>query len=213
MSNGTDLEDFKRRLLCDDDLVLSEVRRIQELFVLKNEIRWAQTRLDSNLTESVAEHVYGMHIVADYFLPIEDSEGMLNRERIHDMITWHDIDEIETGDILSLEKQQTRNNDELRAARNVISRMPKHMQNRVTSILKEYNEKVTPEALFVKAIDKAEPIFEIYRDGFDAVLKSINRREDHWDQIITHYVKQYPYIVRFTNLVRQWASADGFFAR
>lgn len=207
------IQEIQKKLLTDEDFVVSEIRKIQELYKLKNEIRWAQSRQDKNLTESVAEHVYGMHIVADYFLPLENPEQTWDSAKIHQMITWHDIEEVEVGDIISLNKTEAQVNNERGAAQLVIERMPTHMQTKVEQTLDEYFAQETPEAKFVKALDKAEPIFEIYQEGFDQVLKSIGRKSDHWDKIITQRVALFPYMKRFAEVVHQRATAEGFFAQ
>ena len=87
-----------------DEEVLEEVKKIQYLYTLKREIRYAETRCDE--TESVAEHIYGMHICAMYFLPLEDPLCTWDKSRIFQMITLHDIDEIETGDVMRYLQQK-----------------------------------------------------------------------------------------------------------
>lgn len=207
-----EITEIQKKILNDDKFLLSEIRKVQELYKLKNEIRWDQTRTDENLTESVAEHIFGMHVVADYFLPLEDPEHTWDWAKVHDMITWHDLDEVEIGDIISLRKTEAQMARERDIAQKVIDRMPLHMQKAVSVTLDEYIERQSPEAKFVKAIDKAEPVFELYRDGFGEVLKSIDRKYSQWDSIITKHVTSFPYINRFTDFVHEAANREGFFA-
>jgi 5'-deoxynucleotidase YfbR-like HD superfamily hydrolase len=94
-------EQIRELVLNDDDFVLGEIRKLQNIYKLKHEIRYAQDRTKGDLTESVAEHTWGMHIIANYFLALEDDTADWNNEKIFQMITWHDLDEIVIGDIVS----------------------------------------------------------------------------------------------------------------
>jgi 5'-deoxynucleotidase YfbR-like HD superfamily hydrolase len=88
------------------DQILTDLAKLQYLYGLKKVIRYDQNRHETDSTESVAEHVYGMHILAQYFLPLENPKGSWDKSRIYEMITLHDIDEIETGDVLGYTKTE-----------------------------------------------------------------------------------------------------------
>lgn len=55
-------------------------------------------------TESVAEHIYGMHILSSYFIKLEDVSNKWDYNKIQQLITWHDADEIETGYVITHRK-------------------------------------------------------------------------------------------------------------
>ena len=78
------------------DDILAEMRRIRELYVLKHTMRYRSTRDHSVHSESVAEHLFGIQVLAQYFLPLEDPSGTLDRVRINELILFHEIGEIET---------------------------------------------------------------------------------------------------------------------
>ena len=109
------------------EYVISEVRKLQYLYQLKKEIRYAQNRHEEDSTESVAEHIYGMHILAAYFLPLVDTKGEWDKARIYEMITQHDIDEIETGDIVGYLNTDSDREKGLQAIQTVIEKSPEHM--------------------------------------------------------------------------------------
>ena len=206
-----DITTIQQNILNDDTFVLSETERIQQLLQLKYEIRWEQSRATDNLSESVAEHVYGMHILAKYFLPLEDEAGELDSARIFSMITWHDIDEVITGDIITSKKTGDTTDSDIALA-TILASMPVHMRSEAETALTEYSQQETREAQFVKAIDKAEPVFEMIRPGFDAVLKQIDRKAPELEKYVVAYVKNFPYILRFVDVNRFKAEAEGQFS-
>ena len=134
--------------------ILEDMAKLQYLYRLKKVIRYDQNRHETDSTESVAEHVYGMHILAHYFLPLEDPGGNWNDARIYEMITLHDVDEIETGDILGWAKTPEQRLLEAEATEVVIQKSPVHMQIKLKQRLSEYETQETPEAKFARAIDK-----------------------------------------------------------
>ena len=84
--------------------ILDEIARIKYLYKVKGIIRYGKERDPWERAESVAEHVFGMQILINYFLPYEDPRGLLDRTRMLDMSLIHDIDEIENGDIINYKK-------------------------------------------------------------------------------------------------------------
>lgn len=84
--------------------VLEEITRLQFFNGLKHEMRYGQPRDTSNGGDTVAEHVYGMQVLFDYFWPLEDSERQWDQVKMRQMITFHDVDEVITGDIIGYKK-------------------------------------------------------------------------------------------------------------
>ena len=141
------------------DDILAEMRRIRELYVLKHTMRYRSTRDHSVHSESVAEHLFGIQVLAQYFLPLEDPSGTLDRVRINELILFHEIGEIETGDILFHQKNSDDREVEQHAAERVVHRLPESLQGIASDRSREYDLNETPEAHFVHALDKVEPIF------------------------------------------------------
>lgn len=117
------LSETRRQIMEDDAFVLAEVARLQALYALKHEIRYARQRPEAD-TESVAEHIFGMLILIEYFLPLEDEAGDWRSEDIRRMALFHDIDEIETGDMLGYLKTDADRAREEGATLRVIARLP-----------------------------------------------------------------------------------------
>jgi putative hydrolases of HD superfamily len=193
--------------------VLEETARLQYLYGLKKVIRYDQDRHETDSTESVAEHVYGMLILAQYFLPLENPEGDWDRARLYEMITLHDIDEIETGDMLGYQKTAETRALELAAMKRTIENAPVHMQAHMNRRVTEYETRETREARFAKAIDKIEPLFQIFNEEGRAILKRNKTTAEQSLSIKTSYVKDFPYIKRFTDVIHDALIAGDYYWR
>lgn len=205
------IEETKQKILTDDEFVLSEIQRVRYLYRLKKEIRYAQERHSDFDTESVAEHIYGMHVLSNYFLPLEKGDHKVDELNILKMITWHDIDEVETGDTISDNKTEEHERAALEAIPVVIGNMPSHLQGEVKEILDEYQAQKTFEARYVKAVDKCEPLFEIWEESYkDIMHKNLNTLENHINRKIK-YVKDFPCIKRFMEVATDRLHKEGFF--
>jgi len=205
------VEQTKTRILEDDQFVLAEVKKLQNAYKLKHEIRYDQSRELCDLTESVAEHTWGMQVVADYFLLLEDSERELDQDRIRQMITWHDIDEIITGDIVSYKKQTEVEQDVPALQREAKEKLPDLLHPYLDSIFTECNEKVSKEVKFLKAIDKIEGQIQMYQSGYPEILHSFGRAASHSHAVVGKHVADYPFINRFYQVLEARMIAEGFF--
>jgi 5'-deoxynucleotidase YfbR-like HD superfamily hydrolase len=194
------------------EYVISEVRKLQYLYQLKKEIRYAQNRQEEDSTESVAEHIYGMHILAAYFLPLVDTKGEWNKARIYEMITQHDIDEIETGDIVGYLKSDTERENGISATQTVIKKSPLHMQANMQSLAKEYGEQSTIESRFVKAIDKFEPLIQIYSEEGRQVLFKNKTTAYQSSSIKEPYLKEFPLMLAYNIIIQRCMEEEGFFS-
>lgn len=183
--------------------VIAETAKLQYLYGLKKVIRYNQDRHATDSTESVAEHVYGMLILAQYFLPLEDSKNKLNRTRLYEMITLHDIDEIETGDTLGYHKTAETRALELDAMKRTIEKAPDHLKAHMIERVEEYEAKESPEAKFAKAIDKIEPLFQIFNEEGRVTLKRNRTTAEQSLRIKTPYIQDFPFIKRFAEIIHQ----------
>ncbi len=194
------------------EYVISEVRKLQYLYQLKKEIRYAQNRHEEDSTESVAEHIYGMHILAAYFLPLVDRKGEWDKARIYEMITQHDIDEIETGDIVGYLKTDLERENELSATLMVIEKSPEHMRPQMKSLADEYGAQATIESRFVKAIDKFEPLIQIYSEEGRQVLFKNKTTAYQSSSIKEPYLKEFPLMLAYNKIIQRCMEEEGFFS-
>ena len=207
----TDIAPTREKILTDDAFVLEETKKIQYLFGLKHEIRYGLDRTAHDFTESVAEHVYAMHIVSDYFLPLEKGAADLNISEIRQMITWHDIDELETGDTISWKKTPEQIANEKTAWQAVIPKLPTHISQVVSAVVSNYETRTTAEAKFVKAIDKVEPIFHLYTPNGKRWCEEVGMTRHNADRVKLPFVKEFPLIERFIMVVHDQMEKEGFF--
>lgn len=191
--------------------ILGDLRKLQYLYGLKKVIRYAQDRHEEDSTESVAEHIYGMHILAQYFLPLENPEGSWDKSRIYEMITIHDADEIETGDVLGYTKTDEIRAQELDSMKITISKAPKHIQADFTALAEEYEAKETIEARFARAIDKIEPLVHIYNEEGRQILAKNKTTADQTWRIKEPYIGEFPFIKVFAEVVHNDMIRAGYF--
>jgi 5'-deoxynucleotidase YfbR-like HD superfamily hydrolase len=192
--------------------IMSEVKKIQYLYGLKKEIRYAQTRPETDTTESVAEHVYGMHICALYFLPLENPAGDWNLTRIFEMITLHDIDEIETGDVIGYTKTDAMRAAEADSMRIAMQKSPASMQSMMAVAIDEYDVQVTPESRFVKAVDKFEPLIHMYNEAGKQVAIGNKQTRAQAESIKEPYLRGFPLMYQFYQEIHAHMEAEGFWS-
>ena len=204
------LEELRKRILEDEEFVLSEMRKIQQLFRMKKVIRYHHTREEVIDTESVAEHVYGMLALSDYFLPLEG--GDWDYVRIQQMALYHDIDEILTGDRIGYLKTDADRAKEYNAQKEVLELLPDLLKERAASCLEEYELQTTIESRFVKAIDKIEPLFHLINENGKEICKQTNVTYSQSRSIKDKYVEEFQYIKRFNEVLSQFMLKEGYFA-
>lgn len=205
------LEETRKRILENDEFVLSEMRKIQELYKMKSIIRYNHTRKEEIDTESDAEHVYGMFVLVDYFLPLE-STGDWDYVKIQQMALYHDIDEILTGDKIGYLKTDVDRAQEYNAQQEIVKMLPELMQEKVNMVLEEYEERETAEAKFVKAIDKIEPLFHLINENGKEILHRNKTTQSQSRSVKDKYVEEFPYIKRFNVILNQHMAENGYFA-
>jgi len=198
-------------IIKSDEFVLSETKKIQYGYGLKRVIRYIVERNEEIATESVAEHVYALHLLADYFLPLEDQNHTMDWTKVHDMLQYHDIDEIETGDIIGYLKTDADREAEETAAEKVLASFPAHLQPKVHAINEEYNAQQSPEAKFAKALDRIEPVFQIYNDNGKKIMHLQKTTKEQAHHHKAPYVSDYPCLKRFFEVIEATMDKEGFY--
>ena len=203
--------DIKSKILDDDDFVLSETKKLQYLYGLQKVIRNHLKREEAIETESVAEHVHAMSVLAHYFGPLEHEKITLDYARVHSLITWHDIDEIETGDIIGYLKTDEDRLREASATHTVLQKSPDLITSLIQSHLDEYKAQTTPESRFVKALDKLDPVFYLFNKNGYKLFKLHEATKEQHCRIKEPYLKDYKYMYRFYTVITQQLEKEGFF--
>lgn len=148
-------------LNCSDAEILKIAQDLRIAYKLKTTLRYDTERDFSVHSESVAEHVYAMIFLAQYFLPLEDPEKKLDQQKIHQLILFHDFGEIINGDIPYYLKTKADEEQEHKDAQEVFAALPESIREVARSSWQEYESKHSQEAKFIYALDKLEPSFEL----------------------------------------------------
>jgi putative hydrolase of HD superfamily len=199
-------------LAASDKEILEEIRRIREMYTLKHTMRYESARDHEVHSESVAEHIYGMFVLADYFLPLEDPERKLDRSKLHRLVLYHELGEIELGDTMFHKKSDANTRAEAEAAKVVAVRMPEHVRAPALASFEEFEAGTSPEARFAVALDKLEPIFELSTDIGSALYRQHGMNKEV--AIGKKYVvsEGYPYLRRFLDAWLNWMVSINAFA-
>lgn len=133
------------------------IRFVQEAELLKNVLRTSWT--SSGRRESTAEHSWRLALLAGVML---EEFPELDSNKVFMMCLIHDLGEMYEGDISAITQpdSQEKYTEEYRAVKKAFSLLPPEAEERYMQIWQQYEEASTPEAMFVKALDKAETILQ-----------------------------------------------------
>ena len=138
-----------------------------EVFKMKNLLRrgWLQREVP-NRTESDAEHCYSMIMLALEIMSKNDLK--LDQLKVIKMIAYHELGEIDTGDITPVDMvdRSIKYEKELIGVKRISEQyeMPE-----ILELWKEFEANTTPEAQFVKKLDKFDCVLQskVYSEQYD----------------------------------------------
>lgn len=152
------------------------------------------------MRESLAEHVGGLSAIAAFLLLYAEKHGdptlqRLDARRVFLHVNLHDAAELHTGDWPIGQKDENRKREEERAQRDIVERFQAvGLGEQVETLLTEWNQKSTPEARFVKAIDLLQALLTIiYQGGFD---RFVPLEENPNGARVLQYAKEFPLVYR-----------------
>lgn len=140
----------------------------EEIYKLKTLLRkgWVIRSACKDRYESDAEHIFSSCILA---LEIINKEHLsLNQEKVLKMILYHEIGEIDAGDFTP--KDKITKEEKYNLERIGVSRISQECNMpEILDLWLEFEENKTPEAQFVKRIDKLDAIMQsqIYEKQID----------------------------------------------
>lgn len=206
------IQEIRSKIFSNEDFVLEECKRLQTLYTLKRTIRYSMNRTEEVDTESVAEHIFALHALATYFIPLETLPQSFNIVRLYQLLEFHDIDEIETGDFVSFNKTPEQAALGKAAIPIVIEKLPLSMKSLVKDLLIEYEAQVTIEAKFAKALDKIEPSFHVYSEFGKHINHTITYATYEKHRMIKDpYTKHFPLLHHFSDVLSRALQKEGFF--
>ncbi len=185
---------------------MENIHKLRKFYQLKNVERVGPV---GNRKESSAEHSWSTLVLADYFL--EKSTQKLDRLKIYEILMYHDIVEIEVGDI-PIHHEEARKNkkvDELNAIKKLRGDFPNPMGKKVFDLFTEFEEEITKEAKFAKAIDK-----------IDALIHFLDYKE-YWKGWTEEQVRRYhgeaiskvPEVVEVFETILTYVKENGYFSQ
>ena len=141
------------------DNLLKQVAFVKEIDKLKYIQR--KTKLfNSDRHENDAEHSW--HLAMMTIVLAEHSDKPIDILKVLKMVLIHDIVEIDAGDtfIYDATKNHTNTDEELIAAKRIFGILPAEQAEEFMATWREFEEGVTDEAKFAKAMDRFEPLLQ-----------------------------------------------------
>lgn len=185
---------------------MEEIEKIKKLLYLKQVYRAGDKK---GSKESTAEHVYGCLVLAQYFL--KEVREKLDELRVMKLILYHDLVEIETGDIFILDKEKRENKEEeeKKGAKRLMEKIPEKISGEYEEYFKEYEKRESKEAKFAKAIDCLEPMIHwmIYAENWTEYGFS----EDVLREKKEKHVAEFPELLEFWNGLIEELKKQGYF--
>lgn len=157
--------------------------------------------------ESPAEHSWSSIILADYFLSI--TEEKLDRLKVYELLLYHDVVEIETGDVCisKIKERLDKKEKEMAAAHILRDHMPSVLGEKFLNLFKEFEKQETREARFSRAID-----------SFDSLIHFLDYKE-YWkgwtEEKVRKFhgknIKHFPEIEQSFEALLKYVRAEGYF--
>lgn len=194
-----------------DEEILAEAKQLRMGYQLKRTMRYDTVRDHREHNESVAEHIFALLYLAEYFLRNEELTEPLDTLKVHRLLLFHDFEEIKDGDVVSYYKKPDHAERSRKAAEEIFGSLPLSLREPGFSAWREYDEHKTPEARFCYALDKIEPLFELFDEVNERSMKRLKVTYEMHISNKFHVVEEYPLMKRFTEVVSADMRARGVF--
>ena len=184
---------------------MDELSKIHHLYKLKQVHRH---NMAGDRSESAADHTWSSMILAEYFFPKIDVP--LDKERVRQLILFHDLVEIESGDTFVLNDRADQTSKERAAFNVLLMRMPSSLADQYEELFEEYEARETVEAKFAWAIDMLDPMI----DGLDHKEEVWRKHKFTEEKIRRHkeeYVKEFAVLHAFFEEMIIYLRENGYF--
>ncbi len=182
---------------------MKNVRNLLRTHELKNVRRLTVV---GDRRETSAEHCFSAAILSRVFLP----DG-INGDRVMKMLLYHDLIEIEVGDVSFFDKEarKLKEKEEWIAFEKMKTEFPGKMGTDFAEFWEEYQKRETPDAKYAYACDRMDAAFLRYwnKDKFSDF--GINKDQER--KLIEDYAKPYPEMYEFAMKLFSEAEANGRF--
>lgn len=142
-----------------DNRLEQQINFILEADKLKNIIR-RNYLVDDSRRENVAEHSWHSILLAQIFFEYAENKEELDLLHIVKMITIHDLVEIYAGDTFIFDEKSNLDKFEREneAAKKLFGLLPDDQANAMYDLWLEFEEEISPNAIYACAIDKIMPV-------------------------------------------------------
>jgi putative hydrolase of HD superfamily len=134
---------------------------IMEIDKLKAIYRQTRVLCDNNRRENSAEHSWHIALIAQ--LLQQYAQQPIDINRVVKMLLIHDVIEIDAGDLFAFsaeENQQIQAEKEQQAAQRLFGLLPDAQANELRTLWLEFEEALSDDAVFAKAMDRILPLFQ-----------------------------------------------------
>ncbi len=194
-----------------DERVIKEGQALRIAYKLKHTLRYNTNRDLTVHSESVAEHKFALFFLSEYFLPLEDPAGKLNYRVVHQIILYHDFPEIIHGDVPYVLKTAAHKEQERVDAIVVFDSLPSSIRQLARESWEMYEQRESPEALFVYALDKIEPLFELFDPVNEQTPKRLHQTYESHIEIKLAATQNYPCMHKFVEVMSEDMLRRGVF--
>ena len=184
-----------------DEEVLQTARQLRTGYGMKRVMRYWTTRDHSVHSESNGEHVFGLLYLASYFLPLEDPEGKLDVAHLHRILCFHDFPEMKHGDTPTHHKTVAHEEREAAAALEIFAALPPPLDTVALMAWTDYEEQLSPEARFAYALDKIEPVFELFDPINELTCKRVRKTYENYRVKKIQSTEKFPIMRRFVDVI------------
>jgi len=181
--------------------ILSIAKKLRIAYKLKRTLRYNTKRNFKVHSESVAEHVFALFFLAEYFLQYEKIGPSLNIAKLNRILLFHDFPEIKYGDIMYHHKTAALEAREMAAAKEVFASLPKSLQKISHDSWRDYESRSSPEARFAYALDKIEPLFELMDPVNERSMKKHKFTYKMNIEKKRKAMKDFPFMLRFAEVL------------
>jgi len=156
-----------------------QINFIMEIDKLKAVYRQTTVKEDNNRQENSAEHSW--HIALAAIILQEYAGQKISISRVIKMLLIHDVIEIDAGDLFAFEDQKNQEEQEIKekkAAKRLFSLLPENQAKEFKDLWFEFEDCISKDACFAKAIDRILPLFiNMRNDGGSWVKHSISKSQ------------------------------------
>lgn len=198
-------------LKATSDEILAITRQLRVGYALKKTLRYAGSRDLDVHGESVAEHVFALLFLSQYFLPLEDAGQHLDKAVVYETLLFHDFGEIINGDVPYHIKTAEHEAQEQKDALTVFASLPTPVNDLSKERWSAYENHSTPEAYFVYALDKIEPLFELYDPINEQSMQRLKFTHEMNIKKKHMATEQFPVMRRFVDVISDDMKARGVF--